>query len=170
MTERRLDEAIDRAVRDMMDVDPRPGLTRRVLARLDEPLRGSLTVPVRRLAVAAAALAVVAIAAALLVNRTPAPIGPRVSSVQDTALAAQPAARVLPPTPRKTRTPAGRPVTISGELPPFAHNVHVTPLADIAPIVVGPTGPRALDAPEVLVLPLAPIEPVRIDPLSSTPH
>jgi hypothetical protein len=168
MTERRLDEAIDRAVHDLMSADARPGLTRRVLARLDEPTRGWVAVP--RLRAVAAALAVVAIATTLLVNRTPAPIRPRVSFVQDTALAPDPAARVLRPTPTRTRTPASRPVTISGDLPPFARNVHVAPLADIAPIVVGPTGPRALDAPEVLVLPLAPIEPVRVDPLSSTPH
>jgi len=39
-SETRLDRAIDRAVRDMMHVDPRPGFRRRVLARLDpEPVQ-----------------------------------------------------------------------------------------------------------------------------------
>src|SRR5215212_7388232 len=32
-----LDRAIDRAVRDMMQVDPPPGLRRRVLSRLEAP-------------------------------------------------------------------------------------------------------------------------------------
>ena len=42
-SESRIDHAIDRAVRDMMHVDPRPGFRRRVLARLDpEPVRRSV--------------------------------------------------------------------------------------------------------------------------------
>ena len=36
----RLDDAIDRAVREMMQVDPRPGLRRRVLARLERSAHG----------------------------------------------------------------------------------------------------------------------------------
>jgi hypothetical protein len=52
----RLDRAIDRAVRDMVQADPRPGFRRRVLARLDpEPVRSSL---LWRLAAAGGALAV----------------------------------------------------------------------------------------------------------------
>ena len=39
----RLDRAIDRAVHDMMQIDPSPGFRRRVLARLDpEPVRSSI--------------------------------------------------------------------------------------------------------------------------------
>src|SRR6478736_1130720 len=34
--EARIDRAIDRAVRDMIQIDPQPGLRRRVLARLHE--------------------------------------------------------------------------------------------------------------------------------------
>ena len=34
--EARVDRAIDRAVREMMQVDPPPGLRRRVLARLND--------------------------------------------------------------------------------------------------------------------------------------
>ena len=178
MTERRLDEAIDRAVHAIMDVDPRPGLSRRVAARLDEPRTSWLTVP--RLA-AAGALVVLAVAAVLLAPTTPAPVREQVSVTLKTAppaprvdrqagITSLEPARVQPErVSRAPRTPR-RVEKALEEIPPFARNVHVAPLADIAPIVVGPTGPRALDAPEVLVLPIAPIEPVRIDPLSSTPH
>ena len=34
---RAIDEAIDRAVGEMMDIDPRPGLRRRVLSRIEKP-------------------------------------------------------------------------------------------------------------------------------------
>jgi hypothetical protein len=48
------DEAIDRAVRDMLAVEPRADLRRRVLERIAEPSRRLLTFP--RLAAAAAAV------------------------------------------------------------------------------------------------------------------
>ena len=53
--ESRLDRAIDRAVRDMMHADPRPGFRRRVLARLERgSTRGSMFSPI---AIPVAALA-----------------------------------------------------------------------------------------------------------------
>ena len=56
----RLDRAIDRAVRDMMHADPRPGFRRRVAARLErEPIRSSMF---SRIAIPAAALAVLVLA------------------------------------------------------------------------------------------------------------
>ena len=56
----RLDHAIDRAVRDMMHVDPRPGFRRRVLAHLGpEPVHSSVR---SRFVFAAAALAVLVLA------------------------------------------------------------------------------------------------------------
>ena len=178
MTERRLDEAIDRAVHEMMHVDPRPGLSRRVAARLAVPRTARLTAP--RLA-SAAALILLALAAALLVTRTPAPVREQVSVTRET----------IPPAPRVNRAPATTPEqparvpparvtrapgsprrggnTIEAT-PPFASNVQIAPLADLTPIAVEPAGPRALDAPEVVVTPLAPLEPLRVDPLSSTPR
>jgi hypothetical protein len=55
--ESRLDRAIDRAVRDMMQADPRPGFRGRVLSRLHrEPVRSSL---IPRLLLVGAALAIV---------------------------------------------------------------------------------------------------------------
>jgi hypothetical protein len=67
----RLDRAIDRAVRDMMQVDPRPGFRGRVLAHLDgEPVRSTMF---WRLGFAGAALAVIAFAVTLTTWRRETP-------------------------------------------------------------------------------------------------
>jgi hypothetical protein len=58
--ESHLDRAIDRAVRDMMDVDPRPGFRHRVLGRLDPSSARWTLVP--RFAMTAGALAAVVLA------------------------------------------------------------------------------------------------------------
>jgi hypothetical protein len=58
-SETRLDRAIDRAVRDMMHVDPRPGFRRRVLARLDpEPVQSMFS----RVALVGAVIAILILA------------------------------------------------------------------------------------------------------------
>ena len=68
MIEREIDTAIDRAVRDFMDVDTDAAFRARVTARLQRPAHRAWT---PRLAVAA--VATVAIAVALLWFRTPPP-------------------------------------------------------------------------------------------------
>jgi hypothetical protein len=74
--EARLDRAIDRAVREMMQVDPPPGLRRRVLARLNESgERRRHFLP--RFAFAAAALVGALLAATQLWYRSDAPTPPR---------------------------------------------------------------------------------------------
>jgi hypothetical protein len=73
-----LDEAIDRAVRDIMSAEPRPGLRGRVLERLEHPRTAWFTVP--RFAAAAAVLASVVLAVFLLTR--PAPVEP--TSVAET--------------------------------------------------------------------------------------
>jgi hypothetical protein len=57
LNDARLDRAIDRAVREMMQVDPAPGLSRRVLSRINAPAEHR-TFPALRYGFAAAALAV----------------------------------------------------------------------------------------------------------------
>jgi len=84
-SESRLDRAIERAVRDMIQIDPRPGFRRRVLTRLDpEPVRSSAFL---RIAVVAGALAILILAVLVVVpdrgSRTPA------GSVADTTAVAQ---------------------------------------------------------------------------------
>jgi hypothetical protein len=67
--ESRLDRAIDRAVRDMMHVDTRPGFRRRVLAHLGpEPVHSSL---LPRVVFGAAALAVLITAVMVIVPSRP---------------------------------------------------------------------------------------------------
>jgi hypothetical protein len=78
--EARIDRAIDRAVREMMEVDPPPGLRRRVLARLSEPepRRGSF---LPRYAFAAMALLVLTMSITLLRDRVEPPTPPKAPTV-----------------------------------------------------------------------------------------
>ncbi len=176
MSERHLDEAIDRAARAMTAADPRPGLSRRVLARLQARRTPWLSVPRATVAATVVTIAV----AAMLVSRTPAPAPQELPAGRDLTLAVRDAPRV-PPRHAASAAPLGAgPVTRGlrprghrepvDAIPPFAGGLHVTPLRDIVPITLDPAGPRALDAPEVVVAPLAAIEPLRVDPLSFTPH
>src|SRR5215204_4839231 len=59
MTEREIDTAIDRAVRDLMDVDTDAAFRARVTARLQRPARRMLLRPVAAVALTAVAVAVV---------------------------------------------------------------------------------------------------------------
>lgn len=178
MTERRLDEAIDHTVREMMDVDPRPGLSRRVRARLDAPRATWLTLP--RLA-AGAALVGVAIIAIVLVTRTPAPVPQQVSVAREPgsgaprvehvpAPSSQPVERPSRIKPTRASVPAAPLESTMEDIPPFVSTVNIEPLASIPPIVLSLVGPPEIESPEITVPPLAPIEPVRVAPLSSTPH
>lgn len=179
MTDTRLDDAIDRAVREMMNVDPRPGLSRRVLARLETPRTSWLTVP--RLAAAAALVAIIVVAL-VLVTRTPAPVSQQVAVTPRPPVVAPPSEEPVP-SPSTGRTPPIASIMpprvrfelrqqprAAEELPPFVTSARVEPLASMIPIEVPPAGPRALELPEVVVAPLAAIEPVRVEPLSSRPH
>src|SRR5687767_4107608 len=85
-----LDAAIDRAVRRMMNVDPPAGMRRRVLSRLDSPVRSSGFFP--RFAFAFGALAVIVLAVLVIRRDGPAPAAP--ASIQ---VATAPAARPQEP-------------------------------------------------------------------------
>lgn len=88
----RIDEAIDRAVREIMHREPPPGLRRRVLARLDAPPRVRVA-PGFALA-AAAALMLVAVATTLMLrDGGPAPAPRAETAATPPAAAAQAAAR-----------------------------------------------------------------------------
>jgi hypothetical protein len=68
LAERRIDEAIDRAVRDIMNVEPQPDLRARVLAELDgAPTRVAFW---PRLAFGGVALALAAVLVAILMPRS----------------------------------------------------------------------------------------------------
>jgi hypothetical protein len=75
-SEARIDRAIDRAVREMVQIDPPAGLRRRVLSRLNGSTerQGYLSAP--RYAVAAIALATLLISVTVMRNRGEAPAPP----------------------------------------------------------------------------------------------
>ena len=74
--EARIDRAIDRAVREMMQVDPPPGLRRRVLARLNgvDERRGYL---LPRYAFAVMTVVVLVVSFTLMPNRIEPPLPPK---------------------------------------------------------------------------------------------
>jgi hypothetical protein len=124
----RIDRAIDRAVRDIMQVDPGPGFRRRVLERLDpEPVRSSMFFRIA-LATGTVALLVLAVMIVLPNRRSslpdgisstttpPVPAGPHTAApaqqpVHDTDLATpqQPAPRDRRATPRLSGRPTAMP-------------------------------------------------------------
>ena len=175
MTEREIDTAIDRAVRDLMDVDTDPAFRARVTARLQRPVRRTW---MPRLAVGA--LATAAMVAALFWLRTP----PRETRTEGTAATAERA--TAPQTPpvvdpiRKATVPApmARPATLPPRAPepsiprgtvvaavaemPFTS---IAPLTAIEPISVDPIVNTPIAPPEIVVPPLPPIAEVEIPPL-----
>jgi len=79
--ETRIDRAIDRAVRDMMQIDPPAGLRRRVLARLSDAKRPQHHAPWAQIAFAIVAALLVVIAAPRMWYRAEQPMPPRPPAV-----------------------------------------------------------------------------------------
>jgi len=79
LNDARLDRAIDRAVREMMQVDPMPGLRRRVLSRINAPAERPAA-PTWRYAFAAAALAAVVLSVTLMPGHMEPPAPPKAPS------------------------------------------------------------------------------------------
>ncbi|MBW8894789.1 MAG: hypothetical protein JF613_01195, partial [Acidobacteria bacterium] len=75
--ETRIDRAIDRAVRDMMQIDPPAGLRRRVLARLSDSNRPQRHAPWAQIVFAIVAAMLVVIAAPRMWYRAEQPMAPR---------------------------------------------------------------------------------------------
>jgi hypothetical protein len=105
-----LDRAIDRAVREMVQVDPRPGLRRRVLSRLDAESRPAARITVRY-AWAAAAFAIVIAAVFFARERADVPVA-TVPAASQAAVVTAPASEVrrpvVVPPPPAARRPAAR--------------------------------------------------------------
>lgn len=105
----RLDHAIDRAVRGLMQVDPAPGLRQRVAGRIEAGVRRSWTVP----AFAAAAVAVLIVAVVLLQSPEVVPVPePKVASaLPGTPVEAPPAPQKPAEIPQPAPPPASAPET-----------------------------------------------------------
>jgi hypothetical protein len=183
----RLEEAIDRAVHDIVHREPPPGLRRRVMARLEAPRPPARFLP--RLAFVAAAAVVVA-GVTMAVFRTN---GPDATTPPARVAAAQPAAIERPPLPPAPESAAAPPSPVSAGRPPAARRApERRPIVDPSQLTrifgerqgrVGaaslPEGPRALPAgdavpvpPAAVGLPALPdiqIAPIRIEPIPVPP-
>lgn len=184
MSEKHLDDAIDRAVREMMNVDAGPAFRARVLARLDRPAPRRLTWP--RLAVVGAAAA--ALVLAIVLTRTsdtrdPTPVAvgqPPQAPAPTVARKSEPAPLPAPePAERTTHrsvAPPGRGVpNITHYVPQGALTATVADeesampidaLDRIEPIAVAPLDRSPIAPAPIVIAPLTPISEVQIAPLS----
>jgi hypothetical protein len=177
MTEREIDTAIDRIVRDLMDVDTDAAFRARVAARLQRPARRIFLRPV-----AAMALTATAIAAAFVLMRPwphDVPASTPVAVVGDSAAPAPPASAgaasnrsaALPRATRRTMARSGR--TAGSPIPHGAVVAAVAdapastiaPLAAIDPIDVEPISQIPIVSSEIVVAPLSPISEMQISSL-----
>lgn len=183
MSEKHLDDAIDRAVREMMNVDAGPAFRARVLARLDRPAPRRLTWP-RLAAIGAAAAALVL---AVVLTRTsdpgePAPVTLTQAPPAAPSLALKPESTTLPAPelpadgPKRPSVPRpGRMVTnITQYVPQGALTATVADeesampidaLDRIEPIAVAPLDRSPIAPAPIVVAPLTPISEVQIAPL-----
>ena len=170
MTDKRLDDAIDRTVREIMSVNAPEQTRARVLARLESKARPA---PWFRLA-AVTSLAAAALAAFVFVrSRDGAPVPrpvdeparPPVASVTP-APVRDPASQDQPsPPPLAVRAPDVRTVTaadvdVDVELP-----FDIDPLATVHPIDIAPIEHEGIGPPSLALTPLAPIIEVQLEPL-----
>ena len=165
--EARIDRAIDRAVREMMHVDPPPGLRRRVLARLTDAdeRRGAFLLP--RYAFAAMALLVLMMSMTLMRDRIEPPMPPKAPSVA--APAGAPA--IEPPiqtdvqaAPVATPSPG---VTHERIRMPRVTNVFGTRSGEVSATMID-AGKHEIVVPLLKIVPLS-ARPIVIEPLISPP-
>jgi hypothetical protein len=164
-----MDAAIDRAVREIMSVEPRPGFRRRVLERLTDapPARWTWA----RISVGIAAAAATLVAAVWL--RAPEP-----STTPTTpSVARHQPADVAPSSPSPTPPPEIKPPVIKKRLPP-APSLPATPRLNVPqppPGRVEATSlplvqPQQLEAGQPQPSALDTIEPIRVPPLQPIPE
>jgi hypothetical protein len=170
----RLDAAIDRAVRRMMDAEPPPGLRRRVLARLEPPAAAIAWWP--RLGVAAATMAAIALA---VVYMNPGPQRP--PPAEPPGVLAEGPIPVMPPpdavpgaeTPPAPSPEAPGPAT-KPERAPRVERLPDPPRVDdvFGTRPDGRVAAATVDAPALAPAvepePLAEIEPLQVPALSAT--
>jgi len=185
MSERQIDEAIDEAVRDLMNVDADPTFRGRVVERLRTPKTHP---PLwRQLSLVAGAVGVAVIGVVLMRNMDKPAIEPRRDPVQSAA-APQPAieprvAQGPAPAPIVTRLPvqraarrrAGNPTlqispgaliaTVADEAPAPLPAGGVESLGHITPIELTPIAPAPIITTEIAIAPLAPPSELVIVPL-----
>jgi hypothetical protein len=180
---RNVDDAIDRAVREMMSVDAAPAFRARTLARLEHP--GSRTIAWRRVAFAGASTMAVLLAA-FIVTRPPAPPGvetpgrpspssrppspaqqtaaPSTNDVHEAAVRGprhDDARRVFARNDVTREVPVGSVVAAMAEADEASA---IAPL-DIEPVSVAPLESASIAPAAIAIVPLTPITEVQIAPL-----
>jgi hypothetical protein len=185
MTDERLDQAIDRAARELMNVDADAQFRARVLARVerDAPRRSPW---VRNLWLATASAAVVL---GVVLLKPPAADVPQSGPIRqpttpvasttgaptpaDKALSSQDARRTLAtPVTRGSRTARAavpRPRAIRPLVAAVAEGspgVDIAPLEAIEPISMAPLGPQSIAPTEIVIAALTPIAAVEVTPFS----
>ena len=177
-----LDLAIDRAVREMLDVEPSADLRARVIARIEQPsaLSSELSafswlrygVPV---AVAVAAALVLVLAVTLARLHEPAaqlPAAPQATDVRLPAPGApaqlHPAGSLAPTVAiaQQTRRAGASTVAVASVAGAADTTTGVEPLKTITPIEVAPIGQTSIVPEPIAVRPLNPIAEVQIAPLN----
>lgn len=177
-----LDKAIDRAVREMLDVEPPAGLRQRVIERL--PSSGSqlpaagFRLPASGWLVGAAAAAMVVLAVFLTRGTPP---QPETTTVQAPLAAAPVTAapalepRVVPTAPETSAPARRRNVVASRAEQAIAGAAYapapgaadtIEPLQSLAPIQVAPVGQRPMTHADIAIAPLNPITDLEIAPLN----
>ena len=177
---RLLDDAIDRAVHDMVQADPRPGFRRRVIGKLNAPPPRRSWIP--NLLVPAGALATVAFA--VMLTRTPSlPPEPSVATTPPRNAAPAGAVATAPSTPAP---PAPQAAAVAGPRRPARRSVEPVqftfgpPTDRVAASSVAPApaesavveSPSLADSAPVLpllqVAPLRSLAPVTVKPIEIT--
>ncbi len=169
LVETQLDEAIDRAVREMMNVEPTGDLRQRVL----DEIAGApqWVMPWRALAAASAALAAIVLLIVNLITRQPAPPESRVASTR----AVPPIQQTTPPPATKPSTPAASQALPRDTLPiaqrPGRSTPRVAPHTAQERLVEAASipGPLALETATTPAEPLAPVLPVAMTLLYTPP-
>jgi len=172
----RLDEAIDHAVREMLDVEPPAGLRARVMQRIEEPVASGFSRKVsvasafrRKIMWAAVPVAAVAlIVMVVLLSRRDTP-GPSLVPTAPSIATANPQPQVLPPPVRTVPPPAATPPTRVARLPEASRprerqRVVTAALAEPAPAEEFPRVP-SLSVPALTMSEIrgvAPAEPAQI--------
>jgi hypothetical protein len=169
------DDAIDDTVRGMMDVDPRPGLRRRVLSQLGSPVQASAWMP-RLFAPLGGVACLVAVIFVLTIRQDPGPVvttAPPVAPAVPPVAVAQPEVTAGPAVERTTPSPSSRPRKLTSPSAIFGPRTARVSAASVASSSVeavaasaGGEPPSALNPLPPLVLPGLVIPPLDLPALT----
>jgi negative regulator of sigma E activity len=172
MSERQIDEAIDEAVRDLMNVDADPAFRARVAERLREPKPHA---PFWRQPMVAAAAVVVVVIGVALMRKTEKPVDEERPAPVASTVAPQPAveprveertppAVTRPPMQAAARRSAANPTqqisrgalaaSVADDAPGPAPAGEVEPLGHIRPIELAPITPAPIITTEIVIAPI----------------